>query len=247
MTQAPSAPIALVTGGSRGFGRGIVTALADAGWQVWALARSQASLNELEQAVPGVRTLAGDLNEAGLADRVLAELCPQALILNAGAQPPLGPIQEMSWEAFSQVWETDVKSTLAFGQAAFRSLKPGSQVVVVSSGAALGGSPISGSYAGAKRMQWLMAQYFQVEALRQNRELRFRVLVPKQISAATELGQKAITAYAERLGLSEATYLERFGAPLTPAHVGAAVLQLLNETGEGLAYGLTSTGLELLP
>ena len=40
-------------------------------------------------------------------------------------------------------------------------LAPGSTVVLVSSGAAIGGSWLSGGYAGAKRMQWWLAGYAQ--------------------------------------------------------------------------------------
>jgi 3-oxoacyl-[acyl-carrier protein] reductase len=38
-------------------------------------------------------------------------------------------------------------------------LRPGSRVVVFSSGAALGGSPLSGGYAGAKATQRFIAAY----------------------------------------------------------------------------------------
>ena len=45
-------------------------------------------------------------------------------------------------------------------QAALKTpLKSGSRVLVGSSGAAQNGSPLSGGYAGAKRMLWLMAKY----------------------------------------------------------------------------------------
>jgi NAD(P)-dependent dehydrogenase (short-subunit alcohol dehydrogenase family) len=43
-------------------------------------------------------------------------------------------------------------------------LAPGSVVVIISSGAGLGGSPISGGYAGAKRMQMFLAKYCQAES-----------------------------------------------------------------------------------
>jgi NAD(P)-dependent dehydrogenase (short-subunit alcohol dehydrogenase family) len=59
---------------------------------------------------------------------------------------------------FDQHSQTDVKAGLYWLQAALNlPLKPGSRVLVVSSGAAQNGSPLSGGYAGAKRMLWFMA------------------------------------------------------------------------------------------
>jgi hypothetical protein len=43
------------------------------------------------------------------------------------------------------------------GDVTDRALARGSRVLIASSGAAVGGSPMSGGYAGAKRMLWLMA------------------------------------------------------------------------------------------
>lgn len=243
----PALQTALVTGGSRGFGKGIVQALNAAGISVWALARNRERLAALQQDLPAVQTLAADMTEPGLAERVIAELQPDILVLNAGSTPHMAPLHEQSWEQFSQPWENDVKATLAFGKAALLTpLKPGSQVIIVSSGAAIDGSPLSGGYAGAKRMQWLMAQYFQQEAQTLGREMRFRVLIPQQISPDTDLGQAALAAYTERLGISQAQYLERFGEILTAAHVGQAVISLLTDAPAGLAFGLTHQGLAAL-
>lgn len=248
--QSGPEKLALVIGGSRGFGKGIVQALDQSGLKVWALARDQQALTSLGQDLPRVRTIAADMNEAGLAGRVLGELQPDIVVLSAGSTPQMAPIQEQIWDHFSQVWENDVKATLAFGQAALLTpLRPGSQMLIVSSGAAVGGSPLSGGYAGAKRMQWLMAQYLQQEAQNLQLGIRFTVLVPRQISPDTDLGRAAIAAYTERLGISAEKYLERFGEPLTSRHVGEAVRALLLEPREAdsLAFGLTSRGLEALP
>jgi NAD(P)-dependent dehydrogenase (short-subunit alcohol dehydrogenase family) len=92
----------------------------------------------------------------------LREISPDILVLNAGATPIPLPVHELTWEQFSLVWETDVKATFLFGKEALTMpMKPGSVVVITSSTAAIaGGSPLAGSYAGAKRMQWFLARYF---------------------------------------------------------------------------------------
>src|SRR5689334_11465012 len=157
--------IALVTGGSRGLGLGIVRALAAEGAAVWALARDAERLDQLKREVDGVHTLVADVADPQTAPETLRAARPDILVLNAGAAPFLAPVHQQSWEQFSRVWETDVHMTFAFGkQALLLPLAPGSVVVIVSSGAAIGSSPLSGSYAGAKRMQWLLAQYLQRES-----------------------------------------------------------------------------------
>lgn len=240
---------ALVTGGSRGLGRGIVEALAAEGASVWALARDQQHLEALKQDVEGVQTFAGDVTDPELAPRALREIQPDILVLNAGATPTLAPIHEQSWEEFNGVWETDVKGTFYFGrEALLLPLKPGSSVVIMSSGAALSGSLLSGSYASAKRAQWFLTQYFQREANNLKLGIRFRALVPQQIVGVTTLGHVAATAYGAQQGLTKEAYLEKMGPPLTPEGVGKGVLSLLTDSAydDGIAFGITSKGMASL-
>jgi NAD(P)-dependent dehydrogenase (short-subunit alcohol dehydrogenase family) len=240
---------ALVTGGSRGLGAGIVRALTSEGAQVWALARDTARLDQLKAAVPGVQTLAADVADSRTAPEVLGATRPDIVVLSAGATPAMAPVHQQSWEQFSRTWDTDVHMTFAFGkQALMQPLAPGSVVVIVSSGASIGGSALSGGYAGAKRMQWFLAHYLQGEADALKLGIRFVALVPRQIVGATELGHAAAAAYAARQGVSEQAFLERFGPPLTPDAVGRAVVDLVAEPAyqSGSAFGVTSGGLAAL-
>jgi NAD(P)-dependent dehydrogenase (short-subunit alcohol dehydrogenase family) len=112
----------LVTGGSRGFGRGMVEALAAEGATVYALARGTRDLDQLSREVNGVETSAADVVDPQVALRALGAIRPNILILNAGAKPPMLPIHEQSWEQFNCVWETDVKATYQFGKEALSML-----------------------------------------------------------------------------------------------------------------------------
>jgi NAD(P)-dependent dehydrogenase (short-subunit alcohol dehydrogenase family) len=241
--------IALVTGGSRGLGRGIVEALTAEGAQVWTMARDANQLDRLKQEIGGVQTWVADVADPRIASQALREIRPDILVLNAGAAPHMAPIHEQSWEQFGRVWETDVKATFTFGkEALLMPLASGSVVVIVSSGAAIGGSPLSGGYAGAKRMQWFLAQYLQQESDTLNLGLRFVALLPKQIVGTTALGQVAASAYAAQQGISQQAFLERSGPPLTPEGVGRGVVTLLTDSAYrgGIAFGITSQGLASL-
>src|SRR5438270_14068706 len=92
---------------------------------------------------------------------------PEVLILVAGANPVMRPLQYQTWETFSVNWHTDVKIAFTWlREALLKPLPPGSRVVVVSSGAAINGSPASGGYAGSKATQRFIAGYAQDESHR---------------------------------------------------------------------------------
>src|SRR6266481_8422960 len=108
----------------------------------------------------GVTAISADVTDEPAAHRILSQIRPDILVLNAGARPPMGRFDQVSWADFAAPWETDVKGGLYWLQAALNlPLAAGARVLVGSSGAAQQGSPLSGGYAGAKRMLWLMAKY----------------------------------------------------------------------------------------
>jgi len=148
----------VVTGGSRGLGLGLVEALVDHGAKVTVVARDQAALAAVQQRL-GVAVIPADVTDEGAAQRILADVRPEVLVLNAGAKPRMGRLDQLSWADLTATWETDVKAGLYWMQAALNlPLAPGARVLVGSSGAAQQGSPLSGGYAGAKRMLWFMAK-----------------------------------------------------------------------------------------
>ena len=81
-----------------------------------------------------------------------------------------------------------------------RPLAPGSSVIVMSSGAAVNGSPLSGGYAGAKAAVKFIADYAAIESQRAGLGIRFVSVLPR-LTPATELGAAAVAAYAERQGV----------------------------------------------
>jgi NAD(P)-dependent dehydrogenase (short-subunit alcohol dehydrogenase family) len=235
--------VALVTGGSRGLGRGIVEALA-AKMRVVALAREGGRLASLAKEI-GVETFSADVADASACGRILQEVQPDLLVLCAGAAPLLRPIHQQTWETFSENWNVDTKSTFNWVRdALLLPMKSGSHVVVVSSGAALRGSPVSGGYASAKRAQWFIADYAAKESERLKLGIRFQCVLPA-LNPNTELGRPAVAAYAQREGITQEAFLERFGTLLTPAIAGKAILELHEDPSKWnqLAYQLGGGGL----
>jgi NAD(P)-dependent dehydrogenase (short-subunit alcohol dehydrogenase family) len=153
---------ALVLGGSSGVGRATVKLLISEGAQVVVVARGGARLEALQREVGAVVALPGDGTDEAFVERALRDHRPDMVVVAAGVTPRMGPLVELDWGSFSASWDTDLKTSFfVVKQALTQPLAVGSTVVVVSSGAALHGSPLSGGYAGAKRMQWWLASYAQ--------------------------------------------------------------------------------------
>src|SRR6266702_7194099 len=191
----------VVTGGSRGLGLGLVEALVAHGARVTVVARGADALASVHARL-GVATISADVTEQATAHRILAEVRPDILALNAGATPPMGRLDQLSWADFTAPWETDVKAGLYWLQAALNlPLAPGTRVLVGSSGAAQQGSPLSGGYAGAKRMLWLMAKYANGVSVQKGLGIRIQAIVPMQIIGGTGVGEAGAGAYACAQGI----------------------------------------------
>ena len=242
MTSDLSGTTTLVVGASRGLGRGIASALAEAGAPVIAVARTAPEITDL------AASETADGTDAAAARRLLDRYDPLAVVLVAGATPVMRPLQDQTWETFSVNWHADVRIAFTWlGEILRRPLRPGGRVVVVSSGAALAGSPLSGGYAGAKATQRFLAGYTRDEADRAGLGITVTAVLPR-LTPLTGLGHPAVQAYAARSGLSEEEYLRELGDSLTPAQAGAAVVDLVRADATSIApaYLLSAAGLKAL-
>jgi NADP-dependent 3-hydroxy acid dehydrogenase YdfG len=239
---------ALVTGASRGFGRGIAAALSKAGAQVVGVARDRTQLEEVSAELGASFTaVEADATDPTVAGQLIDAHQPSILVLNAGAAPLSRPLQQHTWQTFSVNWNTDVQHVFHWTREALLApLAPDSVVITMSSGAALRGSPLSGGYAGSKATIRFVTSYAAAESERNGLGIRFVSVLP-QLTPATTLGAAAVAAYAAREGISVAAYLDRAGPALTPELAGQAVVDLA--TGDGHdqdAYLLTAAGLRSL-
>jgi NAD(P)-dependent dehydrogenase (short-subunit alcohol dehydrogenase family) len=239
----------VVVGASRGLGRGIAHAFAQAGAPVVAVARTAPALAELAASGGNIRTEIADAADATVAGRLLDQYKPEVLLLVAGANPEMRPLQHQTWETFSVNWNTDVKIAFTWlREALLQPLPPGSRVVVVSSGAAINGSPASGGYAGAKATQRFIAAYAQEESRRAGLDITVTTVMPR-MSPFADVGRQGIRAYAARSGQTEEEFLKHLGESWTPEMAGSALVDLVRTDAATTApeYLLTGAGLQKLP
>jgi NAD(P)-dependent dehydrogenase (short-subunit alcohol dehydrogenase family) len=242
---------AVVIGASSGVGLATVKRLVSEGASVVAVARGRAGLDAVAAEFDGaVRTVQADATDATTAERLLREYKPQLVVLAAGVRPQMGSLDEFSWETFAVPWNADTQAAFRLLKAALTlPLAAGSSVAIVSSGAAVAGSPLSGGYAGAKRMQWFMAEYAQEVSDARKLAIRFFVVLPLQLIEGTVIGTTAAANYGAAQGLSAADFLKRrWNVPLDADKVAAAIVDGLHgELVDGVAaIGVTGEGVKPL-
>jgi NAD(P)-dependent dehydrogenase (short-subunit alcohol dehydrogenase family) len=240
---------ALVIGASRGLGRGIALALDEAAARVIAVARSRSDLAALAADGRTIEIEEADASDSATAWDLLDRYRPHILVLVAGASPVMRELAHQTWETFSLNWETDVKIAFTWlREALLQPMPHGGRVVVVSSGAAINGSPASGGYAGAKATQRFLAEYANEESRRAGTGITVTAVLPR-MTPFGEVGRRGIRAYAARSGQPEEAYLEQLGQVLTPEGAGIAVVDLVLDEPSSIAAGylLTGAGLQRLP
>jgi NAD(P)-dependent dehydrogenase (short-subunit alcohol dehydrogenase family) len=239
----------VVIGGSRGVGQQIVAAARGQGARVLAVARQEEPLRQLARDVPGVEVLRLDATDEGAPAKVFEVLRPDILVVSAGAFPPAEPLHQLSWQEFARNWESDVRIAFHFCKAALLApLSVDSSVLLISSGAALAGSPNSGGYAGAKRTQIFLANYAQKESDRLGLGLRFAALAPRMMPDS-ELGRHAVAGYSRYLGISTADFVKSMESPPTAADVATAVMEVVMnpDRSKGKVFVVSGKGLEAVP
>lgn len=241
---------AAVIGASFGVGKAVAKALLAKGTRVTAVARGTEGLAALRAELgQSLETLQADATLADTAPRVLGDLRPDFVVLTAGVRPHMGSVDELPWETFSEAWNADTQAAFRVVQAALRlPLRPGSVIVVVSSGAAINGSYLTGGYAGAKRMQWLLTDYAQKLSDAKQLGIRFLAVLPKQLIEGTAIATLGSEGYGKALGIGSTEYLKRFDVPLDCDKVAAAIVAgLQGELDPSLtAVAVTGTGIEPL-
>ncbi len=152
-------PVALVTGGSRGLGLSLASALVERGWSVVIDGRDQDALREAAAAINAeqVVTIAGDVSDPDHRKQLVATveelgsldlLVNNASFLGPSPQPRLASYE---LETFRQVYEINVVAPLSLLQVFLPLLRRSHGVVInVTSDAAIEGYEGWGGYGSSK-------------------------------------------------------------------------------------------------
>jgi NAD(P)-dependent dehydrogenase (short-subunit alcohol dehydrogenase family) len=150
---------ALVTGGSAGLGKALVTALARLGWQVVVDGRDAARMHEAATRIgTGVRPVVGDVGDPRHRERLAGEVDTlggrlDLLVNNASTlgPTPLKPVADLGAEDLDGIWLTNVAAPLALTQALLPALRAAGGVLLnISSDAAVEHYETWGGYAASK-------------------------------------------------------------------------------------------------
>jgi NAD(P)-dependent dehydrogenase (short-subunit alcohol dehydrogenase family) len=167
-----SGQVAVVTGASRGIGRGIAMAFAKEGASLLLTARQSESLKQVAAELPKgtqVFTVAGDISSEQHVSAVMAEAQSQfqrldLLVNNAGAFDG-GPLDQFSLEAWDRVIATNLRAPFLCTRAALQIMKPQrrGRIINIGSISAQRVRPHSAAYSASKHGLWGLTQVTALE------------------------------------------------------------------------------------
>lgn len=101
-----------ITGATSGIGRAMTIALSDAGYDVYALGRSESALEELRTGNSRVVPIAMDVTDRDGLESVLVDIDIDVLINNAGIMPPLGNFADMKIADIDTTLEVNLSAAI---------------------------------------------------------------------------------------------------------------------------------------
>ena len=144
--------IAIVTGGSRGIGRGIAEALLAEGWKVWICSRSQESVDSAVREMGGqIQGRPVDVRDQEQVERFTKEVMDaegriDCLVNNAGLGH-FGPVDEISGDQFREVIETNLNGCFYFIRAVAPAMKKQGAGWIINIASLAGKNPFAGGSA----------------------------------------------------------------------------------------------------
>ena len=245
--------VAIVTGSSRGIGRAIAGAMAQAGASVVVSSRKadacEEAASEIREAGGTVKVLSCNVGDKQQLESLVRQTQEafggvDIVVCNAAANPSYGPMRELEDSAFDKIMTVNVQSNLWLANLVAPSMveRGGGSMILIASIAGLGGSRTLGAYAVSKAAQFQLARNLAVEWGRKG--IRANCIAPGLVK--TDFAKALWENEALRTAFEKKTPLGRLGEPEDIA--GAAVFLASDAarymTGQALVVdgGLMSGG-----
>ena len=190
---------ALITGGSRGIGKGIAVKFAGQGAKILLVGRK---LSGLEPVSEEIRAQGGqaacfqaDVSRADQVERLAQEVLEahdrvDILVNNAGISREM-PFLEMPIETFDEIMTTNMRSVMLVTRAFLPGMleRKAGNIINIGSGAALRGLPGSAAYSASKAAVVCFTQALGDEVRKLEQNVRINAICPGPVD--TELFQKS--------------------------------------------------------
>lgn len=243
-------PVTIVTGASRGIGRAIALALADAGHRLVLVARDGATLGHVADEVRGhgARTIsvAADLLDPAAVPHVVAAAAqafgPPTVVVNNAGTAPADKVERTTDEQLQAVFALHVRAPLAFARACVPAMKQQGRghLLQLASTAGLRGFPFTSAYTAAKHGMVGLSRALHAELAGSG--IAVHALCPGFVD--TEITRQAAAAVAARGRTTAAEAFarmaaqNRIGRMHTPEEVAARAAWLITTRPPGCVLDL---------